>query len=80
MSKKKILTIDEIEDGVFGSDGLLKRVIDKMTAIGVSETIEKTGIRRQQIDKLKRQFRDSEKYDKPKVSTVVDLARSLGVE
>ena len=78
--KQKKMSMKEIEKSVYGPDGLFSRVIDRINELGMQETMRLTGKRRQQIDIIKRQFRDSEKYDRPKVSTIFELAVILGVE
>ena len=78
--KQKRITVQEIEAVIYQRGGLFERVIKELEKIGNKKARELTGKRQQYIDTIKRQFRNPEKYELPKVSTLIDMARKLGVE
>jgi hypothetical protein len=77
--KQKKISITEIENNIYGPGGLFHRLITEMNNRGNAETRKLTGKRQSNIDKLKRQFRNPEKYELPKASTIIELARAMGL-
>lgn len=81
MTKKKQQTITEIEESIYGKDGLYDRTIKKMSEMEMTEIMKLTGKKRQYIDLFKRQFKNPESFDyRPKLDTIKEIAESLGVE
>lgn len=77
----KQLTPNEIENAIYGKDGLFERTIKKIEEIGIRETIQKTGKRQQRISTYMRQFYHPEKFDyRPKYDTIKEIADALEIE
>ena len=81
MTKKQTLKLDDIENAVYGNNGLYARVISKLETLSPGEAKKITGKKQQYISTFKRQFKEPEKFDsRPKLDTIKEMAQKLGVE
>ena len=81
MTKKQTLKLDDIENAVYGKNGLYARVIAKLETLSPDEAKKITGKKQQYISTFKRQFKEPEKFDsRPKLDTIKEMAQRLGVE
>lgn len=79
--QKQNPTIGEIENAVYGKNGLYSRVITKLESMDIHEAKKITGKKQQYISTFKRQFKEPEKFDsRPKLDTIKEIAEKLGVE
>jgi len=79
MSKKN--TLKEIENAIYGENGLYSRIVYKIDEIGTKEAMKLTNKKRQYIDLFKRQFKNSNNFDyRPKFDTLKEIAKNIGVE
>ena len=71
--KKKKLTIDELEQQIYGEGGLLFRVKDKIHELGIREVVKIMDVSTQSVYIFIN-------YKRPKLETITKYARAVGVE
>lgn len=72
------LKAKQIDNEIYGPNGLYNRIVDKMNQVGRKETIQICNRTGQNIDGFKRKFREDPRATKE--STLREYAGLMGVE
>ncbi len=70
---------NEIQEAIYGKDGLYSRVIAEINRIGIRKAGELSGKSTQHINTFRAAF-NNEKLSNPKLETISKIAECLGVE
>lgn len=73
-------TPTEIHDLIYGPDGLYKRVVDEIDDIGIRKAGKLCNKSTQHMNMIRAAFVKNEIKSKPKLETIMKIAKSLGVE